>query len=48
LEISDIGLESVIEPTTKIVVTGARAGLTEEGGDLVIDFEFIEDRERGG
>lgn len=48
LEIRDVGLESVVEPAAEVVIAGAGVGVTEEGGDLEVDFGFVEDGERGG
>lgn len=42
-----VGLESVVEPTAEVVVTGAGGGAAEKGGDLGGNFRVVEEGEGG-
>ena len=46
LEVRVTRLESVIKPTTEVVVTGSRVRFTKEGGYLGGNLGIIEKRER--
>ena len=45
MEVRVAGLESVIKPTTEVVVTSSRVGFTKEGGYLGGNLGVMEKRE---